>query len=115
MPIEKRTRAEIFLPLRSDLSAYRVSLEWLAEELAFIRGGATLTTPFSGLFVSSTRIDVVQDAIRILFCDFDANPDNQEEISKLVSYLENVKEFLTEALEEDEIWIIFHPISRIIS
>jgi hypothetical protein len=115
MPIEKRTRAEIFLPIRSDLTAYHISLEWLAEELAFIRGGATLTTPFSGLYVSSTRIDVVQDAIRILFCDFDANPDNQNEISQLISYLENVRQFLIEALEEEEIWIVFHPISRIVS
>lgn len=85
------------------------------RRISIYSGRRDLTTPFSGLFVSSTRIDVVQDAIRILFCDFDANPDNQEEISRLVAYLENVKEFLTEALKEEEIWIIFHPISRIIS
>jgi len=115
MPIEKRTRVEIFLPIRSDLTAYEVSLEWLAEELAFIRGGSTLTTPFSGLYVSSSRIDVVQDSIRILFCDFDANPESNEEISCLVSYLENVKMFLMKALEEEEVWIVYHPISRIVS
>ena len=42
MPIEKRTRVEIFLPVRSDLAAYGVSLEWLAEELALIRGRLNL-------------------------------------------------------------------------
>ncbi|CAN5128965.1 hypothetical protein BH20ACI1_BH20ACI1_18130 [soil metagenome] len=97
------------------MTAYEVSLDWLAEELAFIRGGATLTTPFSGLYVSSTRIDVVQDAIRILFCDFDANPESGDEISRLVGYLENVKKFLMKTLEEEEIWIVFHPIIRVIS
>ena len=115
MPIEKRTRVEIFLPIRSDLTAYGVSLDWLADELAFIRGGATLTTPFSGLYVSSTRIDVIQDAIRILFCDFDANPEIDDEILLLVSYLEDVKKFLMESLEEEEIWIVIHPVSRIVS
>lgn len=115
MPTEKRTRVEIFLPVRSDLAAYEISLEWLAKELAFIRGGSTLTTPFSGLYTSSTRIDFVQDAVRILFCDFDVNPDDEKETSNLLAYLEDVKGFLSQALDEEEIWIVFHPISRIVS
>ena len=115
MPIEKRTRVEIFLPVRSDLAAYEVSLDWLAEELAVIRGGSTLTVPFSGLYVSSNRVDLVEDAIRILFCHFDANPEIPDEISQLVGFLEDVKEFLTNALQEEGIWIVFHPISRVVS
>lgn len=39
MPTEKRTRVEIFLPVRSDLTAYQTASEWLVEELAFLRGG----------------------------------------------------------------------------
>ncbi len=65
MPIEKRTRVEVFLPLRSDLLTYQVALDWMAEEFAYQRGGATLTAPFAGLFVSSSRVDIVEDAIRI--------------------------------------------------
>ncbi len=75
MPIEKRTRVEIFLPLRSDILAYQVAIDWLAEEFAYQRGGATLTAPFAGLFTSSTKVDVVQDAIRVLFCDFELDAD----------------------------------------
>ncbi len=115
MPIEKRTRVEIFLPLRSDLSAYQIVLEWLAEELAFARGGATLTTPFAGLYASSTQIDVVEDAIRILFCDFELDCDKPEDLVEIAAFLEDVKNFMTKTLEEEEIWIVFYPISRVIS
>lgn len=115
MPIEKRTRVEIFLPLRSDLSAYKIVTDWLAEELAFTRGGATLTTPFAGLFTSATQIDVVEDAIRVLFCDFDIDVENEDQKAELVGYLEKIKLLLMEALEEEEVWIIFHSISRIIT
>ena len=87
MPIERRTRVEIFLPMRSDLDAYQVSIEWFAEELARTRGGATVTTPFTGLFASSSSVDLVSDAIRILFCDFDSDPTNPIEVKNLVAYL----------------------------
>jgi hypothetical protein len=50
MPSEKRTRVEIFLPVRSDSAEYRIITDWLAEELAYARGGSTLTTPFTGLY-----------------------------------------------------------------
>ena len=115
MPIEKRTRVEIFLPLRSDLSAYRVVLDWLAEELAYNRGGATLTAPFAGLYVSPTRADVVEDAIRILFCDFELDCDKLDDFAEIAVFLEDVESFMKTTLEEDEIWIIFYPISRVIS
>jgi hypothetical protein len=115
MPIEKRTRVEIFLPVRSDLSAYQTALQWLAEELALARGGSTLTTPFAGLFVSPNQVDLVQDAVRILFCDFELNSEKNEDLREIVAFLESVENFLKTALEEEEIWIVFYPISRIVS
>lgn len=115
MPTEKRTRVEIFLPVRSDLTAYKTASEWLAEELAFIRGGSTFTTPFSGFYTSPTRIDLVQDSVRILFCDFDTDIENNVERLRLKHYLETIKIFLMESLEEEDVWIVFYPISRIIS
>ena len=33
MPLEKRTRVEIFLPIRSDSPEYQTITQWLAEEL----------------------------------------------------------------------------------
>ena len=114
MPIEKRTRVEIFFPLRSDLLAYQTIVQWTAEEFAYARGGSTLTTPFAGLYTSASRIDVVEDSIRILFCDFDLNPEDPIDYDKLVIYLEKLKRGLMKALEE-EVWIVFYPISRIVS
>ena len=115
MPIEIRTRVDVFLPLRSGLIAYQVALDWMAEEFAYQRGGATLTAPFAGLFVSTSRVDIVEDAIRVLSCDFDLDAGNEEDLSEITTTLENVKEFLMDTLREEEIWIVFYPISRIIS
>ncbi len=115
MLTEKRTRVEIFLPVRSDLLAYQTALEWLAEELALARGGATLTTPFTGFYVSSTHIDLVQDAIRVLSCDFELDCERADDLTEIVTFLTSVKAFLMKTLEEEEIWIVFHPITRIVS
>ncbi len=115
MPIEKRTRVEIFLPLRSDIIAYNTALKWMAEEFAYERGGAPLTAPFAGLFVSPNPFDVVEDAIRVLFCDFDLDAENPEDNFEITSFLEAAKAFLMETLEEEEIWVVFYPITRIIS
>ncbi len=115
MPIEKRTRVEIFLPMRSDLDVYQVAVEWFAEELALTRGGATVTTPFTGLFASSTGVDLVSDSIRILFCDLDTDPTDPVELNKLVNYLEDIKSGLMRILQEEEVWVVMHPLDRIIS
>jgi hypothetical protein len=115
MPTEKRTRVEIFLPLGSDLEIYQIAIEWFAEELALTRGGATVTTPFTGLFASATSIDLVSDAIRILFCDFDCDPTDTDEFAKLVAYLEEIKAALMRILHEEEVWVVLHPIDRVVS
>lgn len=115
MPTENRTRVEIFLPVRSDLSAYQTALNWLAEELAFARGGSTFTSPFAGLYATSSQADLIHDAIRILFCDFDWDMSIDEDRTDLLNYLAGVRRFLMDTLQEDDVWIVFHPLSRIIS
>ena len=107
MPVEKRTRVEIFLPMRSDLAAYQVTIDWFAEEMALTRGGATVTAPFAGLFASATGSELISDAIRILFCDFDTDPTNNGEFAKLVAYLEEIKDGLMRLLQEEEVWLCF--------
>jgi membrane carboxypeptidase/penicillin-binding protein len=67
VPLEKRTRVEIFLPIRLETTNYRTLIEWLAEELAFSRGGSTLTTPFAGLYFSTTEKTLTRDQVHILF------------------------------------------------
>jgi hypothetical protein len=115
MPREKRTRVEIFLPMRSDLLGYQTALEWLAEELAYARGGSTLTTPFAGLFASATQVDIIHDAVRILFCDFELDCEKADDLADIEMFLENAKDFLMKALQEEEVWIVYHPITRIVS
>ena len=99
---------------RSDISAYQTALDWLAQEFAISRGGTTTTTPFAGLFASAGHGELIHDAVKILFCDFELNLDKSEHRSELVEYLETTKSFLMEMLEEEEIWIVFYPISRVL-
>ena len=113
MPLEKRTRVEIFLPIRGDTVAYGTVTEWLAEELAFSRGGSTLTTPFTGLYTSTTEQTFTQDQIQILFCDFDLDSDDLDGRTELLTYLTNVRLLLMEILHEEDVWIIYHSITRI--
>ncbi|HMO81981.1 MAG TPA: hypothetical protein PKD24_14415 [Pyrinomonadaceae bacterium] len=115
MPTENRTRVEFYLPVRSDIAAYQSTLDWLAEELALARGGTTVTTPFAGLYASSGYAELISDSIRILFCDFDLDPGMTQDKSELLDYLETIKTYLMSKLEEEEIWIVFYPIVRVLS
>lgn len=115
MASEKRTRVEIFLPVRTDTTIYRTVTDWLSEELALARGGSTLTTPFTGLYASTiTRGSVARDQIQILFCDFDLDTADPTHLGKLVSYLNDLRRMLMEILNEEDVWIIYHPITRIL-
>ena len=69
MPLEKRIRVEIFLPINESQPAYEAITSWLAKELTLTRGGATLTSPFMG-FYRSISGEIVNDEIQVLFCDF---------------------------------------------
>lgn len=113
MSLEKRARVEIFVPLRSDSTDYQAITEWIAEELAYVRGGSTLTSPFTGLYVSSTRGDVVRDDVQVLFCDFNLDPDDAKHHAELVSYLSELRILLMEVLGEEEVWIVYHTVTRI--
>ena len=113
MALEKRTRVEIFLPLRSDDLRYRTVTEWLAEELAFSRGGSTLTTPFAGLVLAATEKILIRDRIQILFCDFDLDPNDAEDTRELVSYLSELRLLMMEVLSEEDVWIVYHATTRV--
>ena len=113
MPLEKRTRVEIFIPVRADAADYQTITEWLAEELAYARGGSTLTTPFTGLYTSTTQAQLVRDAVHVLFCDFALDADDEEQRAELTNYLNELRLLLMEALREEEVWIVYHPVTRV--
>jgi hypothetical protein len=110
--LEKRTRVETFLPIRSETGSYRTVTEWLAEELAFSRGGSTLTTPFTGLYLSTTEKTLASDQVHILFCDFDLDSDDSEDAKELSAYLNEIRPLLMEVLHEEDVWIIYHSVAR---
>jgi hypothetical protein len=113
--LEKRTRVEIFLPVRTDTTDYKTVTDWLAEELALPRGGSTLTTPFTGLYASSiTRGNVVRDQIQILFRDIDLDTDNPIHNSKILIYLNDLRLLLMEILHEEDVWITYHALTRVL-
>ena len=114
MRIERRTRVEISIPVRSDLANYQLALDWLADDLAFSRGGVTITTPFSGLFLSSGHAELISDAIRIIFCDFELDVENSHQQIGLLEYLETTKAFLIEMLQEEEIWVVYYAVNRVV-
>ncbi len=114
MPLEKRTRVEIFLPIRMDTLVYGAVTEWLAEELAFARGGSTLTTPFTGLYTSITDNTVARDQIHVLFCDFDLDSDEPEDCAEQLAYVNDVRLLLMDILHEEDVWIIYHSVTRIL-
>jgi hypothetical protein len=110
---EKRTRVEIFLPIRTDTTDYRAVTEWLSEELALARGGSTLTTPFTGLYSSSASASgIIRDQIQILFCDLDLDYDDLIHHTKLLTYLEELRQLLMDLLAEEDVWIIHYSVTR---
>jgi hypothetical protein len=113
MPSEKRNHVEIFIPLRSDAVEYRIITDWLAEEMAYVRGGSTLTTPFTGLYSSIAQPGIIRDDIQVIFCDFDLDVDNPDHGGELMKYLEDLRLLMMGALNEEEVWIVYHAIARI--
>lgn len=111
MPSEKRTPLR-FLPIRTDAFDYRTITDWLAEELPFSRGGSTLTDPFTGLYVSETRGSVIRDDVHILFCDSLLDVESTEDQVELDAYLDDVRSLLMDALKEEDLWIVYYPITR---
>jgi hypothetical protein len=111
VPLEKRIRIEIFLPVNKADPAYEVVTRWLAEELAIIHGGSTLTAPFTGLYASSSG-QLMQDEVRVLFCDLNLNAADSEHVGGLDQYLNDLQQTLSEALSEEDLWIVFYPVMR---
>lgn len=113
MSLEQRTRVEMFIPVRRDAAEYQTVTEWLAEELAYARGGSTLTTPFTGIYSSTTHDRLVRDDVHVLSCDFDLDAEDDAQRAGLTVYLDGLRTLLMEALSEGEVWIVYHPVTRV--
>lgn len=114
MPSEKRTRVEIFLPLGSDSVIHGTVTEWLAEELAFARGGSTVTTPFTGLYLSATEGDILRDAVAFYSVTSIWIRTMYLSAPNLRVYLSELRLMLLRVFRQEEIWITYHPITRVL-
>jgi len=100
-----------------DTVAYRTVTEWLAEELAFSRGGSTLTTPFTGLYASTTEKTLTHDRIQILFCDFDLDSDDLGDRAELLPGVRSfhIRYARSEALEykvKNPVHVLYYRVVR---
>jgi hypothetical protein len=94
MPAQRRTRVEVFLPVRPSSPADQTATDRLVEEPAHARRDSTLTTPFTGLCTSTARSDVIRDTITILFVDLNLDTDIVEHHSELTTYLDEIRGLL---------------------
>ena len=111
MNLERRTRVELFLPIRFDSLQYKTVTQWLAEELAYVQGGSTLTSPFTGFYLSAA-LGIVRDIVQVLFCDLLLDLENDNHHPELAEYVDSLRLFLAEVLSEEEVWIICQPVMR---
>ena len=68
---------------------------------------------FTGLYVSSTHGGTISDSINVLFCDFDLDVENPQHASDLTNYLDGIRRLLMDVLNEDEVWIVYHSVTRV--
>jgi len=64
------------------------------------------------LYVSGTRGSVIRDDVHILFCDFLLDVESPQDQGELDAYLDDVRSLLIEALKEEDVWIVYYPITR---
>jgi hypothetical protein len=115
-PTESRFRVSVFFPIRHESSYYQ-TLNWLTKRLNRKYEGVTLSIHqplpvFRGFyFVENKR--VLKDRIVLLISDVEVLPNY--DVEELEKSLREIKRRLHEKLpDEDEFWIAYHPITRII-
>jgi hypothetical protein len=109
--LEKRTRVEVFIPVREDDLAYEAVSRWIAEEFAFRRGGATATTAFIGLYASPSTGHIMRDHVQIVFTDVLVDDDDADSRDELLAELDLLRTDIERMLAgEEEIWVTTSPI-----
>lgn len=118
-PIESRFRITICHPIKNKLE-YHTSFSWLLKKLNQKYGGVTFseTRPlpiFRGWYYSQGLSKVIRDRIVFIFSDAEIDPEQDKEVEELEKYLQGIKKELHKRLPaEEEIWIVYHPITRIV-
>ena len=55
----------------------------------------------------------ITDSINVLFCDFDLDVGIPQHASELTGYLDGIRRLLIDVLNEEDVWIVYHPITRV--
>jgi hypothetical protein len=108
LPLSKRARIEIYLPVKPKPS-YRRLQKAFENEFLQTFGGATVIKDIKGLYLGDDgKTD--SDKINLVYADtpfdFDAN------LKTLSKYTDELREAALEASEEESILIVVHQIYR---
>lgn|GEM_PF-968058 len=96
-----KIRVEVYVPIRYE-SAYQDTLSWLIREFTELRGGCTVLANTDGYYLSQTQ-QVVDDRVRIVYCDFPMNWGKRAERDEVLRYCAGLQTFLFDNLWEEEI------------
>ena len=117
VPIESRFRITICFPLGQH-AAYYQTLNWLTKRLKGKQGGVTLTIHqplpvMRGFYFSEELRKAVTDRVVYIFADAGISQDR--EVEDLEKFLRRLKKALHRRIpQEEEFWIAYHPITRIV-
>lgn len=116
MKSSRRTRVEIYVPLRQpdnvDYPRYRDVQRWLEQELAYLYGGET-TLKGSGLYFHHATTRLLADNIAIIYSDLDLDLTNRRHRRVFDAYIDGLLGFISNQLmKEAEILIVYYPVTH---
>jgi len=106
LPLSKRARIEIYLPVRNE-PRYRRLHKAIEDEFLHTFGGCTVIKDTKGLYKGT---DKRVDADRISLITADAPFDLQKNFAALSKYTDALRDAALEATGEESILIIVHEI-----
>jgi hypothetical protein len=107
LPLLKRARIEIYLPVNPKKPGYRRLQDAFEREFLETFGGATVINGIKGLYFSATD-KPIEDKINLIYTDTPF--DFEEHFSALSTYTDALRETALEASEEESILIVVHQI-----
>jgi hypothetical protein len=106
LPLSAKARVEVYIPDQPD-PVYQDLVNTLSNEFAETFGGSTLVYGLAGKY-SSDAGEIIADPITLLYTDtsFDLEKSHQA-ISR---YVDNLRQSVFNALDEEEVLVAVHPI-----
>jgi DNA-directed RNA polymerase delta subunit len=107
LPLLKRARIEIYLPVNAKKPGYMRLQKAFEQEFLETFGGATVINDIKGLYFSAAD-EPIQDKINLVYTDTPFDFD--EQFTALSTYTDALREVALEASDEESILIVVHQI-----